>query len=291
MADRSAIGRRTDMPFHAVPEMGVVGAGHRNPRLQQSRMLGRFQAAPRFSARRDRPHRSFGLAPMRYGCARRAAARHRSLSEHEGGPRSRETSPPDRRAAGPPRERTRPLHLPAHATTPTTRSATFRWTRWRTGSSITSGSWHSAIGTLLLYSALTVHASLGAVGALRAPALSLEGQRGRSSWCSVSPSRCCLTAHVVAERIALELYGIEQRLRAGAAHVLGRGARAAACCRPSRSSSPGFTAASASIFWLRLKRFFRRAAPCAPAGGGAAADAWRCSASTRADAIVVAERA
>ena len=103
--------------------------------------------------------------------------------------------------------------------------------------------WHSTLGTLLLYSALTVHAALGLwelVFGLSIPLL--------------------LAQHVVAERLGLAIYGIER----GYAQAL----YAFWVATPERGIVQtiallvAWTHACIGLyFWLRLKRWFPRAAP------------------------------
>jgi adenylate cyclase len=119
--------------------------------------------------------------------------------------------------------------------------------------------WHSWIGTLLLYSALAVHASLG-LWAL------YERRHFRfkvSEAIQLVFGLCIpllLTAHVVAERVALDWFGIER----GYAQAL----HAFWVTSPTRGVLQFIALIVAWIhgcigvfFWLRLKPFFPRAAP------------------------------
>lgn len=119
--------------------------------------------------------------------------------------------------------------------------------------------WHNLLGTALLYTALTVHALLG---------LWALYERRHFRWKLVEGIQLAfgltipflLAAHLVGQRIALEFFGIER----GYAQVLYFYWAAA----PEQGVLQALLLLVVWIhgciglyFWLRLKRFFRRAAP------------------------------
>ena len=119
--------------------------------------------------------------------------------------------------------------------------------------------WQSLLGTLVLYSALTIHASLG---------LWALYERRHFRWRVIEGVQLVtglsipllLTAHVVGQRVALEAFGVE-RGYAQALHLFwvsspGRGLlQVVALIVAWVHGSIGI------YFWLRLKPFFRRGAP------------------------------
>jgi adenylate cyclase len=119
--------------------------------------------------------------------------------------------------------------------------------------------WHSWIGTLALYSALAIHASLGLWALYERRHFRFKTSEAVQLIFGLSIP-LLLTAHVVAERVGLDRYGIER----GYAQAL----HAFWVTSPTR----GVLQATALIvawthgciglfFWLRLKGWFSRAAP------------------------------
>jgi adenylate cyclase len=119
--------------------------------------------------------------------------------------------------------------------------------------------WQSAIGTLLLYSALTVHASLGLWALYERRHFRWKVMEGLQLGFGLSIP-VLLAAHLVGQRIALEFFGIEK----GYAQTLYTYWVAA----PDAGAMQALLLIVAWIhgcigvfFWLRLKRFFKHAAP------------------------------
>src|SRR5437660_2724743 len=119
--------------------------------------------------------------------------------------------------------------------------------------------WHSWIGTLLLYPALAVHASLGLWALYERRHFRFKVSEAIQLVFGLSIP-LLLTAHVVAERVALDRFGIER----GYAQAL----YAFWVTRPERGVLQAVALLVAwthgcigVFFWLRLKPFFPRAAP------------------------------
>jgi adenylate cyclase len=119
--------------------------------------------------------------------------------------------------------------------------------------------WRSRAGTLLLYSALAVHASLG---------LWALYERRHFRW-KVSEAvqlvfglsiPLLLTAHVVAERVALEAYGVE-RGYAQALYTFWVASTERGVLQVIGLIVAWVHGCIGVFFWLRLKPFFNRAAP------------------------------
>ena len=119
--------------------------------------------------------------------------------------------------------------------------------------------WQSGLGTLLLYSALAIHASLGLWALYERRHFRFKASEAVQLVFGLSIP-LLLGAHVVSQRIGLDLYGIE-RGYAQALHTFW-------VASPTRGALQAVALVVAWIhaciglyFWLRLKSFFRRAAP------------------------------
>jgi len=119
--------------------------------------------------------------------------------------------------------------------------------------------WHGAAGTLVLYTALTVHASLG---------LWALYERRHFRWkvtegIQLAFGLCIpalLAAHLVGQRIALEFFGIEKGY-AQALYTYWVTSRGYGALQVVLLVVVWIHGCIGVFFWLRLKRFFRRAAP------------------------------
>ena len=121
------------------------------------------------------------------------------------------------------------------------------------------GWWQSLPGTLLLYSALTVHASLG---------LWALYERRHFRWKVMEAVQLVfglsipflLAAHVVGERVALDLYGIEKGY-AQALHLFWVTTPTRGVLQVTALMVAWIHSCIGVYFWLRLKPFFRGASP------------------------------
>jgi adenylate cyclase len=119
--------------------------------------------------------------------------------------------------------------------------------------------WQSLLGTALLYSALAVHASLG---------LWALYERRHFRWKVMEAVQLVfglcipflLAAHVVGERVALDLYGIE-RGYAQALHLFWVASPTRGLLQVTALIVAWVHGCIGVYFWLRLKPFFKRAAP------------------------------
>ena len=119
--------------------------------------------------------------------------------------------------------------------------------------------WHSLTGTTLLYTALTVHASLG---------LWALYERRYFRWRVIEGTQLAfglsipflLAAHLAGQRIALEFFGIEKGY-AQVLHSLWVGSPAQGMLQVLLLLVVWIHGCIGLYFWLRLRRFFRRAAP------------------------------
>jgi adenylate cyclase len=119
--------------------------------------------------------------------------------------------------------------------------------------------WHSLIGTALLYTALAVHASLG---------LWALYERRHFRWKVIEGVQLgfgltipfLLAAHLVGQRIALEFFGIEKGY-AQVLYSLWVGSPAQGILQVLLLLVVWIHGCIGLHFWLRLRRFFRRAAP------------------------------
>jgi adenylate cyclase len=119
--------------------------------------------------------------------------------------------------------------------------------------------WQSLPGTLLLYSALAVHASLG---------LWALYERRHFRWKVIEAIQLVfglsipflLAAHVVGERIAMELYGIE-RGYAQALHLFWVASPTRGVLQVTALIAAWVHGCIGVYFWLRLKPFFKGASP------------------------------
>jgi adenylate cyclase len=120
--------------------------------------------------------------------------------------------------------------------------------------------WQSRIGTLLLYSALTVHASLGLWALYERRHFRFKASEATQLVFGLSIP-LLVAAHVVAERIGFELYGIE-RGYAQALYAFWVTAPTRGALQASALLVAWIHGCIGLYFWLRIKRFYRRAAPC-----------------------------
>ncbi len=119
--------------------------------------------------------------------------------------------------------------------------------------------WQSLPGTVLLYSALAVHASLG---------LWALYERRHFRWKLIEATQLVfglsipflLAAHVVGERIALELYGME-RGYTQALHLFWVASPTRGALQVTALVVAWVHGCIGVYFWLRLKPFFRGASP------------------------------
>ncbi len=143
--------------------------------------------------------------------------------------------------------------------------------------------WHSTPGTLLLYSALAIHASLGLWALYERRHFRFKTSEAIQLVFGLSIP-LLLAQHVVAERLGLDRLRHRARLRAGAARILGCGAGARrraddrAARRMDRTRCIGLylLASPQTLVPARGARAARR--------GGSASRRLRCSATTRAGA-------
>jgi len=119
--------------------------------------------------------------------------------------------------------------------------------------------WQSRPGTLALYSALAVHAALGLWALYERRDFRFKASEAIQLVFGLSIP-LLLTAHVVAERVALDLYGVE-RGYAQALHTFWEAAPERGVLQAIALIVAWVHGCIGVFFWLRLKRFYKRAAP------------------------------
>lgn len=120
--------------------------------------------------------------------------------------------------------------------------------------------WQSRAGTVLLYSALAIHASLGLWALYERRHFRFKASEAVQLVFGLSIP-LLLTAHVVAERLGFELYGIEHGY-AQALHAFWVSSPTRGVLQVTALIIAWVHGCIGVYFWLRLRRFFRPAAPC-----------------------------